>query len=288
MNKETLLKYAALLSICIFVCSFFQTAFSGKEKTVQTSFLNPSFTEQLSSVYISEGADQIEFFKENGLWKGKIGAIVFPLIQVQVENLVQELSKIRRTSEISARKTEQKEECVLAYTLNDGKSTVIYFGAGDFSRTQRFYWTDKSEKVFRTLDTFSPLLSADAGIWYDPYLVPRNLTSSEENKGIQSAVFFENGKQYSIRLSDSNAAKEKIEKLEELRHGRLYAGSTEGLVKVARLSCVLDDGKIVSIDIFSDPEDSESSFVIRYVQEGLNYTSQISLWTLNTLRGLFY
>ena len=291
MNKETVLKYAALFSICLFVFSVFQTAFSGKEKTVQTSFLNPSNRGQLSSILISEGAEQIEFFMENGVWKGRTGTIVFPLIQTQVENLVLELSKIRKTSQISLKNKGQKEECVLSYTLKDGKSTVIHFAGSDFSRVQRFFWTDSSQKVFRTADSFSSFLTSDAGIWYDPYLVPRNLNLSEENFRIQSAVLFENGKQFSLKLSDSKDsknAKEKIEKLEELRHGKLYAGNTENLVKAARLSAVLDGGKIISVDIFTDPEDSDSSFVLHYNLDGYNYVSQISLWTLNTLRGLFY
>lgn len=286
MKKITILKICAVASILLFIFSLFDSIIFSGEKSTKTAFLNPSAKDRVVSLALFDNGVITELFFENSVWKGKCGNMIFPVEQKQAEAFIDSLSKIRKVTESSSFKKNQKNETFLiSYSDDSGKTTTIHFGKEDFSGTQRYYWLETNEKLFRTQNDFDRFLQSDPRIWYDPYLIPKNIAPNDLENELLSATLFINEKQEILKDSDS---KEKLNKLSELRHGQLFFGNTESLKKAGKLTAVKADKTLVNLDFYDLQDDESSGKILVYSIKGAwNYTVQISEWTFKTICSLF-
>lgn len=286
MKKNSILKICSFAGILLFIFSFFDSFILSSEKSVKTAFVNPSSKNKIINIVLFENGFVTELFLDNSIWKGKCGTMIFPVEQKQVEDFTESLSRIRKTTEISKfPKNQRNETFLLSYTDDSGKTTLIHFGKEDFSRTQRYYWLESNEKLFRTQNDLDRFLQADPRIWYDPYLIPKNIDKKDLENNLFSASLFINGKQKILGESDSQV---KLNKLSELRHGQLFYGSTDILVKSGSLTAVKADKTIINLDFYDLQGDEESGKAVIYSINGSwNYVVQISGWTFRSICGLF-
>lgn len=277
-----------IILFLIFCLSFLRNNSNEKKDSFKTAFINPDKVELLTSVSIaSSTGENITFIRDGNIWKSSNVladgiSCVFPVVQNQVEDFIKYLKNIRKMYKISDSKVNKSaisnNVFIISYCMSDGTSALFTIGNTDFSKTMRYISLPGKNGIYKTASDFEKFLTATAGFWYDPFLIPQNTKESVKSDDILQV----NWKKGAVTKSFSEP--EKIQKILSLRHGFLFTGALNLEQECEIFEVELSDGKTFVFEIY--PNDSDGK-IISYKTSDWDYKVHITNWTYNNLISLF-
>lgn len=277
-----------IILFLIFCLSFLRNNSNEKKDSFKTAFINPDKVELLTTVSIaSSTGENITFIMDGNIWKSSNvladgTSCVFPVVQNQVEDFIKYLKNIRKMYKISDSKVDKSvifnNIFIISYCMSDGTSALFTIGNTDFSKTMRYISLPGKNGIYKTASDFEKFLTATAGFWYDPFLIPQNTKESVKSDDILQV----NWKKGAVTKSFSEP--EKIQKILSLRHGFLFTGALNLEQECEIFEVELSDGKTFVFEIY--PNDSDGK-IISYKTSDWDYKVHITNWTYNNLISLF-
>jgi hypothetical protein len=295
MKGNTLLKYIVAAAGILYLVSFIPF-FHGdnSEKFIQSALLNTKYEKELSEIQVSEKDKTIRLLHndENGVWEGECGGVKFPADGKQIQTLIAKLTKVRNMYKISD--SQKKWPSLLltdwsavtvSYKINDSMSTKLHFGGQNFTKTRRYLRTDSritSYEIDSDLDMF---LTTDESYWFDPYILPRNITAVDSAENIQSVRM--NGILYTKKSENFG---EKCRKFAELRHGELTA-VPQGMKPLYTMQVETGEGLHTEIQVYTAAGGKILAYSFTNTLTGkkydYNHAVMISGWTFSKIEELF-
>lgn len=286
--KTFFLPCLCIILFLIFCLSFFISNSNEKQDSFKTAFINPDKAELLTTVSIaSSTGENITFIKDGNLWKSSNvltdgASVVFPVVQNQVEDFIKYLKNIRKMYKILDCRVDKNitfnNAFIISYCMSDGTSALFTIGNNDFSKTMRYISLPGKNGIYKTASDFEKFLTATAGFWYDPFLIPQNTKESVKSDDVMQL----NWKKGAVTKSLSEP--EKIQKILSLRHGFLFTGALNLEQEPEVFEVELSDGKTFVFEVF--PNDSDGK-IISYKTSDWDYKVHITNWTYNNLISLF-
>ena len=292
-NTKILIGLAAFLTI-LYMLSFTKSCTSkDSRERVKTSLVNQKYKDSIKSFELQDSSGSLTLTNMGSFWTvGRENENqVHPAASEHIENLFENLIKIRNLYKISDKITEYSAfgltngtEFHLRYNTEDSFHELI-FGNQDFSLSSRYLMTEKSTQVYEIDNSLDSFLTSSIQSWAEPYLVSREVSGSSDIQTIYVIYKDSDGKTRKGTISD-------FKKLLDLRHGELPFESEYTLTEIqdplAEIQIEKRDKSSISIKIFQ--ADSElNSFIVKsdyYNASSKYYTSysKISSWTYNKIK----
>ena len=292
-NTKILIGLAAFLTI-LYMMSFTKSCTSkDSRERVKTSLVNQKYKDAIKSFELQDSSGSLTLTNMGSFWTvGRENENqVHPAASERIENLFENLIKIRNLYKISDKITEYSAfgltngtEFHLRYNTEDSFHELI-FGNQDFSLSSRYLMTEKSTQVYEIDNSLDSFLTSSIQSWAEPYLVSREVSGSSDIQTISVIYKDSDGKTRKGTISD-------FKKLLDLRHGELPYESEYVLTEIqdplAEIQIEKGDKSSIIIKIFQ--ADSElNSFIVKsdyYNASSKYYTSysKISSWTYNKIK----
>ena len=292
-NTKILIGLAAFLTI-LYMLSFTKSCTSkDSRERVKTSLVNQKYKDSIKSFELQDSSGSLTLTNMGSFWTvgRENGNQVHPAASERIENLFENLVKIRNLYKISDRITEYSAfgltngtEFHLRYNTEDSFHELI-FGNQDFSLSSRYLMTEKSTQVYEIDTSLDSFLTSSIQSWAEPYLVSREVSGSSDIQTISVIYKDSDDKTRKGTISD-------FKKLLDLRHGELPFESEYTLTEIqdplAEIQIEKGDKSSINIKIFQ--ADSElNSFIVKsdyYNASSKYYTSysKISSWTYNKIK----
>ena len=307
MSKNKILLLITAVLLAFYLISFTKSCSmqsQDKREKIKTALVNPKNKEKISQIELSDATGNLCLINHNGLWQLLIQndsenqEIVFPAAKDRVENLIENLIKVRNLYKISDKISNNNSfgltngtEFHLKYYVDESFYELI-FGNQDFSLSARYLMTGKNTQVYEINTELDVYLTTSLQNWAEPYLVSKNVFGSKVLNDIQkiSVISNENGKKTLRSISD-------FQKFLELRHGGIATNISEVLQAksgecVMKINIELGNKDFLELEFFENDEDSSegNSFLaktqyFKSSSEKAFYTfySKISHWTYNKI-----
>lgn len=292
-NTKILIGLAAFLTI-LYMMSFTKSCTSkDSRERVKTSLVNQKYKDAIKSFELQDSSGSLTLTNMGSFWTvgRENGNQVHPAASERIDNLFENLIKIRNLYKISDKITEYSAfgltngtEFHLRYNTEDSFHELI-FGNQDFSLSSRYLMTEKSTQVYEIDNSLDSFLTSSIQSWAEPYLVSREVSGSSDIQTISVIYKDSDGKTRKGTISD-------FKKLLDLRHGELPFESEYTLTEIqdplAEIQIEKGDKSSISLKIFQ--ADSElNSFIVKsdyYNASSKYYTSysKISSWTYNKIK----
>lgn len=298
--KNSHLIAAVVILLCLYILSFIKPAFSAR-KPFKTALVNPKYKNEITGFCLSKGNDSVFLEKKNDFWYVKNSgqsSYIFPADSELIENLIEELIKVRKLYKISDQVSKNNnfgfEKTSQFYIKCSYKDTFseFYFGNYDFSQLFRYFMTGKNAKVYQIDSSFEPYLTAAKSFWTEKTIISKKLLNISSSQDIQSIVI--NGRKITASSSDTSFASY-TQSLLELRHGGMLDESIKGedLSKLfsqsaeAEIFLELGNKKMLSLKVYKSPEENavENQYVllVNYENPDIRTVCKISGWTLSKM-----
>ncbi|MCK9168961.1 MAG: DUF4340 domain-containing protein [Treponema sp.] len=293
-KNSTLLGYVAAVLIVLYGVSFIP-AIRGHnmEKHFQSALMNKKYENILTEIEIAGENTSLKLYRrnENDLWKGVSNGSVFPVDNGQIQAFISSFTKVRNMYKISDSEKKwdffslsAQHSVVIVYKLNNDMSTKIYFGGQNFLKNRRYLRIDNKISSYEIDSDLDVYLTTKESFWYDPYIIPQNVTASSI-EDIQSIRI--NGMIYNQKTDDFE---EKCTKLLELRHGEIASIPNDGK-KVYLIEVESGDGLYICIQVYKTAEGKILLYTFKNTLDGkkydYNYAVKISNWTFEKIEKLF-
>lgn len=248
---NSILIFTSLFSVLMFLISLkFNSA--GNFKTVESALLNPSAKNNISSVEIVVNEEKIFLFKKNGTWFFQKDDILTFCDENKCENLLNELSKIRKIIKFMDKNSASLQE----YKKNLTNKITIFQENGKVLSNLEFSFpvtltssilvsSSKGNIIWETKDDFSPFFDVTADFW------------------VKSEIFFAVKNPSSIHLNSAE-----FYELSNLRHGKVksvFEKQNSTLIYRILIKGQLDDFQILEIFEESGNPDGKKNYY--YSQE---------------------
>lgn len=296
--KNSRLLAVAVILLFLYLLSFFKPA-GGSRKAFKTALLNPKYKNEITGLQFSKDKDSVFLVKKNDFWfveNDAQSSNIFPADSEVIENLINELIKVRKLYKISDKISknnnygfENPSQFFIKCTYKDTFSEY-YFGNHDFSQVFRYFMTGKTAKVYQIDSSFEPFLTDSKAFWSEKTIISKKLLNISSSQDIQSIVI--KGRKITASSSDK-AFSSYAQSLLELRHGGLLDFSGEQFSKLsaqrpeAELFIELGNKNRLSLKVFKSPEENalENQYALLVNYESLNIQTacKISGWTLSKL-----
>lgn len=292
-KKELILPAFTLLSILLFGVSFIPgISRVKKEKSTNFSIIDSKNSNEILQIDLISSNGGVSIFKNNGTWKGKEivqieqnYAFDFLADGAQIEKFINKLKNNRKMYNILYSKSDLESDYVNlsnSFVINIKDSvdleTTLIIGKSDFSQNNRFIKINNQEQIKKIeWNDLDPFMHSEPSFWYDPYIIPRNLYSSDTPVSITRVIFNlpELKKTYTNFETD-------FSKLLELRHGALFKGTTEKLKSIGFIKIETEDLKEILLNFYQYTEDQ---VVLDYnLSKDSNYKVYLSSWTFEKLQ----
>ena len=292
-KKELILPAFTLLSILLFGVSFIPgISRVKKEKSTNFSIIDSKNSNEILQIDLISSNGGVSIFKNNGTWKGKEIVQIeqnytfdFLADGAQIEKFINKLKNNRKMYNILYSKSDLESNYVNlsnSFVINVKDSvdqeTTLIIGKSDFSQNNRFIKINNQEQIKKIeWNDLDPFMHSEPSFWYDPYIIPRNLYSTNTPVSITRVVFNlpELKKTYTNFETD-------FSKLLELRHGALFKGTTENLKSIGFIKIETEDLKEILLSFYQYTEDQ---VVLDYnLSKDSNYKVYLSSWTFEKLQ----
>ncbi len=312
-ENKILIVITILLAI-LYTLSFVKNAASDKRDKVKTALVNPKYKESIDSIRLQDSSSCIELKKENGFWivhltpqenslsEKSYLQISLPLSQEKINNLLEELIRIRNMYKISDKINKNNSlgltngtEFHITYKyqdLNTGTEAFreLIFGNQDFSLSSRYMMTGENTQVYEIDNSMDLYLTTSIQSWAEPYIISRTTANTDIQS--LSIIFTDEKKKKSIkkiREIDDN-----VKKLLDLRHGGLP--SSDEVIKIdnteADTEIEIENGDKSKIILkITQSDEQEGTFIVKTLyfrpdEQSAFYTSysKISSWTYNKIK----
>jgi hypothetical protein len=296
MKKNSkILKYAAILLITLYAVSFLPgVRRDNSEKYIQSSLMNKKYENMLLEITISEKNNSVRLYRRNtaDVWEGECNRTVFPVDNKQIQTFITRLTKIRNMYKISDNKKRwsyfflvDQSAVTVVYKINENMSTKLYFGGQNFTKTRRYIRSGNNVSSYEIDSDLDFFLTTKTSFWYDPYIIPQNVTASLSEYNIQSVRA--NGILYTQKSIDF---KEKSRRLSELRHGEITT-VPQNEKSVYTFEIESGDGINISIQTYEADEGKILAYTFTNTLDGrkydYTYAVMVSNWTFCRIEELF-
>ncbi|MFA6855583.1 MAG: DUF4340 domain-containing protein [Treponema sp.] len=293
-KNSVLLVYVSAVLIVFYGISFI-SAVRGRneEKHFQSVLMNRKYENMLTEMVISGENISMKLYRRNGndLWEGMCDDVVFPVDNRQVKTFISRLTKIRNMYKISDNKNKwdsfslsDQQAVTLVYKIDNNMSTKIYFGGQNFTKNRRYMRTANKISSYEIDSDLDVFLTARESFWYDPYVIPRNVTKSYVDDIQRIRI---NGIIYDQKDKGFEA---KCAKLSELRHGEISSIPKDGK-KVYSIEVESGDGLSLYIYVYNSVEGKILAYTFKNTLDekkyDYNYAVKISSWTFGKIEELF-
>ena len=293
------IKNSALFGISIFIVILYLLSFTKifspeKRKVQKTALLNPKYKEAVTSIKLSQKDQESLLLEKAGdLWTVRRENSDFsaPADSKRIKDFISLLSNIINVYKISDKQNDYSSFS-FDFSLRisyENTFSDIFFGKHDFSQTLRYFMTGKSAAVYQAGSQFDNFLTVSKTFWTEPYLISRQLTSSD----IQRITISDLESQSRQILTPQNKSfKNYLSELLELRHAGIFSeedsfqGQTNTeITKNPVLKLELETGNKDQITI-SAYRISDENLRISVNYKKANYTCdlKISNWTFLKLK----
>ena len=299
-NSKILIAVTAFLAI-LYVLSFTKSCSSqDKREKVKTALVNQKYKESINSIILQDATGALELSNQKGFWILSINdQITIPASEERVNNLLEELTKVRNLYKISDKINKNSSlglttgtEFHLRYSYSgEGSYRELIFGNQDFSLSSRYLMSGENTQVYEIDSSMDNYLTTSAQAWAEPYIISHQVTSTD----IQKASV------YSYQTGGKNGRIEDTQKLLDLRHGGLPSPeevseieSESEASKKSTLETEIEiengDKSRITLEIFR-LKNTENNFVVKasYFKPDSKTAfyssySKISSWTYNKIK----
>ncbi|MBP5520673.1 MAG: DUF4340 domain-containing protein [Treponema sp.] len=308
MSKNKILLIITGVLLALYLISFTKSCSmqaQDKREKIKTALVNPKNKKKINQIELSDSTGSLCLVNQNGFWQILIQnnaenqALTFPAAKERIENLIENLIKVRNLYKISDKINKNSSlgltngtEFYLRYCYDEGFHELI-FGNQDFSLSARYLMTDKNTQVYETDNGLDVYLTTSLQSWAEPYLVSKNVFGSKVLNDIQkiSVIKNENGKKTVSSISD-------FQKFLDLRHGGIATDVFQVLQtennseNVMKINVELGNKDFLELEFFGNSQDfaEGNAFLVKtqYFKsssEKAFYTSysKISSWTYNKI-----
>ena len=273
MKKYKFLKTYTLISFlfCIFALFFSENT---SQKSINSSLLNPKFSNSVCSILINHNDECIELSFDNkiNLWICKKDNIITYANIKQINEFIDKLSNIQSMYKISDNKKDfeslllQNPNSINVILKNkEGNSlTNLHFGLQDNLTSRISVRADKSNDCYEINNVFSSFLKTDLEYWTIPEIIlikePINVPLTKEN----------------------------LNTLISLRHGKIHEYSVNKKYKKIN-SLEIEDSfnQRQIIDFYEEEKEEECIFYTQKLYpnsiENQNSMYELSKWTYDRL-----
>ena len=295
--KTRYLIITASVLFIIYLLSFTNLFKSSNKKAFNTALLNPKYKNEVTSIELSQGNEQIFLKKISDFWVVKTEEKGFsaPADNKRIENFLEQLSSIINMYKISDKLSknnalgfEKSDSFYIKCAYKDTYSEFI-FGAQDFSQNFRYFMTGKTTAVFQTANQFEPFLTASERYWTEAELISKTITKNISSSDIQRITIndFQNTK---ILTPDSKDFKNYASELLELRHGGIFKleefaddSITEPInISILRIKLELGNKDEIILEVYKGQEEN-CRLSVYYPKIKYEADLKISPWTLSKL-----
>ena len=304
-NSKILIAVAAILAI-LYLLSFTKSCSSSdKREKVKTALVNQKYKESIKEIFLQDATGSLKLTNEGAFWtvaritesqNGPLQLrIDLPASQERINNLLEELTKIRNLYKISDKINKNSSlglangtEFHIRYTCDDNTFRELIFGNQDFSLSSRYMMTGENTQVYEIDSSLDTYLTTSVQNWTEPFIISRQVLTTD----IQSiaVTFTDETNHKSLNKIDGNSAE--ANKLLDLRHGGLPTNDQVLDIKDTQITLKLEieNGDKTSIKLNIKPFDSGETYLVEglyYDSEGwqiYNSYSTISSWTYNKIK----
>lgn len=292
-KKELMLPFFTGLSIFLFLVSFIPgISRAKKEKSTTFAIIDSKNANEITQIDLINSNGGVSIFKSNGVWKGKEllqneqnFGFDFLADGEQVENLINKLKNNRKMYTFVYKDNNSEADFVNlddSFLINIKDSvdlnTTLIIGKSDFSQNNRFIKINNQDQIKKIeWNDLEPFMHSEAAFWYDPYIIPRNLYSTNTPVSITRIVF----NLPELKNTYTNFETD-FSKLLELRHGALYKGTIKNLKNIGFIKIETEDLKEILLNFY---QYSEDQVVLDYnLSPDSNYKVFLSSWTFEKLQ----
>ena len=304
-NSKILIAVAAILTITYFLSFTKSCSSADKREKVKTALVNQKYKESIKEILLQDVTGSIKLTNEGDFWTvARITEsqneplqlrIDLPASQERINNLLEELTKIRNLYKISDKINKNSSlgltngtEFHIRYTCDDSTFRELIFGNQDFSLSSRYMMTGENTQVYEIDSSLDTYLTTSVQNWTEPFIISRQVLNTD----IQSiaVTFTDETNHKTLNKLDGNSAE--ANKLLDLRHGGLPTNDQILDIKdtLITLKLEIENGDKTSIKMNIKPFDSGETYLVEtvyYDSEGwqiYNSYSTISSWTYNKIK----
>lgn len=273
-----------------------------KKKSITTALVNKNNLPEISVFELSDNKNTIYITQKNNLWyvtDDSTGQKFLPgdsdIINLFINYLCEERKIYKITDKIPEKNDfgfTNENLFSIKYYLNDGNFYVLNFGKMDFTKSYRYFMSNKKLTVYEIESNFNEFLSTNIQNWAEPFIISKTIANISDTEDIQKITStYQNNK--SVLTQNSDDFVSKTAKLLELRHGGIGDSSNfnRDFSTEDSLIIQIELGNKSSINMCileSTMREKEYDIKIEYKDERMGvsnlFYSKCSLWTYNKIK----